>query len=173
MSFWNYPIKFEANTLWLESSTILASLLKLDRGSAGIEYCARVVKSISVGTAPLAAKTKRDFEKHYGVTVFESYGLSETLFVTSNSPRQASTEGCVGKILDGVEAVRFNKGEAGPDEDGEIEIQSAFNMVGYLDYQSGNINALPPDTWFKSGGDALLSCDPGEAFAYLRPQEKT
>ena len=134
LNFWNIPIKYAVNTFWFVP-TILSLLLKLDRGSQGIEYF-RTVNAIGcVGTAPLSVNIKRDFENKYNVKLFQSYGLSETLFVSTNSFLIGDSQDGVGKVLNGAKVFI--------DKNNEILISTDWMFLGYLDGQS--------DKLFKSG----------------------
>lgn len=119
--FWDIPIQYSANTFWL-IPTIIELLLRLDRNPKGIQY-AKSGKIIGcVGTAPLNPITKYEFEQKYSISLYESYGLSETLFVATNFP-DSDEAGTVGKTLDGVE-INFL-------EDDEIVIKVPWMFLGY------------------------------------------
>jgi long-chain acyl-CoA synthetase len=100
MNFWKITKKYSVNTFWLVP-TMLEILIKLDRGDDGINYAKNNELIVCVGTAPLNLITKENFKQKYGIEVFESYGLSETLFVSTNFPKSIANSS-VGKILDKV-----------------------------------------------------------------------
>ena len=133
LRFWGPAIKYGVDTFWM-TPTMLAVLSRIDRGKEGLEYCRERVKNVFVGTAPLPFKTKDEFEKKYSVEVYESYGLSELLFVSANSGRHPRVKGSVGQILPDIEVtVKSENGEllqAG--KDGEIWIKTPFATPGYL-----------------------------------------
>jgi len=85
MDFWKIPEEFSVNTFWF-TPTIIGLLLKFDRSNKGVEFAQN--KSIigCVGTSALNPTIKDEFENKYKIKLYESYGLSETLFVTTNSP---------------------------------------------------------------------------------------
>ena len=85
LGFWRAPIKHGVNR-WCLVPTMLATLRHVDRNPAGVTYCQQKIESISVCTAPLPSSIKLDFEDRYGTRVCESYGLSETLFATTERP---------------------------------------------------------------------------------------
>ncbi len=120
MNFWNIVKKYSVNTFWL-IPTMLEMLIKLDRGDDGINYAKNTKLTICVGTAPLNLTTKENFKQKYGIDVFESYGLSETLFVSTNFPEHDSNLS-VGKILDKVN-ITFS--------DEEILIDVPWMFLGY------------------------------------------
>ena len=101
MRFWDEPVATNANVFWM-SPTMLQLLLKLDRGDKGKNYCLENNVTILVGTAPLTVALRKQFEKKYSLALYESYGLTETLFISTNYPALPVEDGCSGYILDGV-----------------------------------------------------------------------
>jgi len=126
-NFWTYPIKYSVNTFWF-NPTILSLLLNLDRGPEGIGYTSNTHIIGFVGTAPLNYALKRKFEKKYKTVLYESYGLSETLFVATEAPSDKRIKGSVGKKLIGVE-IDFAS-------DGEILIGAEWMFLGYISKDS-------------------------------------
>jgi|CXWL01.1.fsa_nt_gi long-chain acyl-CoA synthetase len=143
LTFWDIPIKYNVNTFWF-IPTILALLLKLDRGTKGVNYTNNIEVIGCVGTAPLNHITKTTIEKKYNISLYESYGLSETLFVTTNFPRNNNEYG-VGQLLDGAELTFCS--------DDEILINVPWMFLGYANqaknqffkngkYTSGDIGEI-------------------------------
>ena len=129
LSFWTTVGEHGADVLWLVP-TIMAMLLKIDRGDEGRALLAAQIKLVVCGTAPLSPELRAQFEERYGVAVHDSYGLSETLFAAVSTPARPAAAGAVGTLLDGIEmAVRPIDGAP----DGELLIRSPDTMVGYLD----------------------------------------
>lgn len=126
-NFWNIVEKYSANTFWL-IPTLLEMLIKLDRGNDGINYAKNNKLTICVGTAPLNLVTKENFKQKYGIDVFESYGLTETLFVSTNYPEHISNSS-VGKILDEVN-INFS--------DEEILVNLPWMFLGYHNLDEKN-----------------------------------
>jgi long-chain acyl-CoA synthetase len=139
VSFWRPVLEHGANTFWVAPS-MLAALLRLDRDPAGPEYAQTEIRSISVGTAPLAQAVRDEFEVRYGAPLYESFGLSELLFVTTGSPRHPNPPGSPGRVLPGVEVI--------VGDDGELLVRTPFVMAGYLD-ESGRPE--PPPETFRTG----------------------
>jgi long-chain acyl-CoA synthetase len=123
MRFWDAPIKYSVNTFWF-IPTIIALLLKLDRGTNGIEYAENREIIGCVGTAALNPQIKRLFQERYNILLYESYGLSETLFVTTNYPGDPVGENSVGSVLEDVD-LAFS-------QDNEILIDVPWMFLGYL-----------------------------------------
>lgn len=160
MSFWQPIIEFQADIFWL-APTMLVSLLRLDRNPAGIEYARRNVKAMCVGTAPLPIKTRKDFEERYGVRLLESYGLSELLLISINTPNGTTVDNSVGQSLPGIRMrVQSEAGQnVNPGEEGEIWIKTPYIMAGYLNYQTLEPEPIKASNWFPTGDVGRLDQD--------------
>ena len=121
MKFWKPIIKYEINAFFL-IPTIVSLLMKVDKGTKGIDYCKTKNILAGIGTAALDQNLRRQFTEKYGFNLYESYGSSEALFNATNSPANDRIEG-VGKIVHNVEC-HFA-------DDGEIQIRNPHNMLGY------------------------------------------
>lgn len=160
LSFWNPVIQYRVNAMWL-APTMLAALLKVDRDPRAPQYCRYHLKAISVGTAPLPVRTKMDFESKYGTTLYESYGLTELLFVSTNAPGHRSEAGSVGRLLSGVDIRMTDEYGKTIDfaTDGEIWIKTPFFMAGYLDSESSALRTVSRDEWFQTGDIGHLDAE--------------
>ncbi len=129
--FWDNVIKYRVNTLWLVPS-IMSILLAVDRGRKGAVYCRKNIKTALVGTAPLASGLKAKFEKKYTFKLNENYALSETFFITTNSPKLAINKG-VGRVIEGCAVAAVDeKGKVLPTgQAGEIVVNTPFHTPGY------------------------------------------
>jgi arylformamidase len=157
LRFWEVPRRHGADVLWLVPA-IMAMLLKVDRGELGREYCRERVRHVACGTAPLDATVRERFERTYGVPVHDSYGLSETLLVTTSSAGHPARPGCVGRPLHGIElSVAAEEGSPGP-----IMVRSPDATAGYLQGCDGGEGALElqpaadRDGWIDTGDLGVL-----------------
>jgi len=130
MKFWDIVVKHSVNTFWF-TPTIIGLLLKLDRSDSGIKYTKNRSILGCVATAPLNHQLKVEFEKKYNIKLYESYGLSETLFVTTNSPKK-KTEG-VGELLNEVN-IKFKEEEI------LIDVPWMFNRYHNLEKKKFIVN---------------------------------
>lgn len=140
------------NTLWLVPS-IMSMLIRLDRGTVGKDHFRANVRLCLCGTAPLPQDLRARFEERYGVSVFENYGLSETLFLSVNAPSDGPAPADVGRIVEGVQ-IRIasrNGGEVAPGEEGEILVRTPSLMRGYVTANGGF--DLPDQGGFFPTGD--------------------
>ena len=158
LDFWGPARAHGVNTLWLVP-TILAILMELDRGPQGPEYCKESVRLGLVGTAPLAPAARKDFEEKYGVPLYENYGLSETLFITTNSPSTPVLDGSVGPLLPGVQvSIVDGEGKAlDYGQEGEVMVCTPYLMEGVLEAGSGACLAIPRHSWHASGDLGVLA----------------
>ncbi len=153
ITFWDAPMKYNLNSLWFVP-TMMAVLLKVDRGTKGENYARQNVRLALAGTAPLPVKLRSDFEQRYGIKIYESYGLSETLFVTTNSPQRQLIDGSVGRPLDGIGVAIRNDagGDLSAGEEGEIFVKTDDLMIGYYEGDVKSKNAqVEGREWFATG----------------------
>ncbi len=150
--FWQVLRQYDVDTLWL-IPTMVAMLLRLDKGGVGREFCRSHDVVACCGTAPVGKSLKTEFYERYGVHLLESYGLSETLFVSAESRTHTfePTEG-VGSLLEGVSVDFADDGEilvdvpwlaktyvgAGLEESMDSRGRFRSGDLGNLDY-SGNL----------------------------------
>ena len=158
LDFWSAAEEHEVNTLWLVP-TILSILLEMDRGQAGEALCREQIRLALIGTAPLPTSLRRRFEQRYGVKLYENYALSETFFVTSQSPRMPTLDGTVGRTLPGIElSVADEQGAPLPaGREGEVLVRTKHLFEGYLDLDSATVTAVDRDSWFPTGDLGILS----------------
>jgi arylformamidase len=148
LGFWKTVGEHGADVLWLVP-TIMAMLLRIDRGDEGRALMAEQIKLVVCGTAPLAPELRAQFEERYGTGVHDSYGLSETLLAAVSTPARPAAAGAVGTLLSGVEMV--TRSVDGADE---LLVRSPDTMVGYLEEagSDGPRFADPTDGgWFPTG----------------------
>jgi malonyl-CoA/methylmalonyl-CoA synthetase len=107
------------------------------------------------GSAPLAAELWRRFDRAFGVSVLERYGMSETLLTLSNPLRGERRPGSVGLPLPGVEAF-----VAGADEHGigELMVRGPSLCRGYWRRPEASAS-MWQDGWFATGDLASVGED--------------
>ena len=160
ISFWDAPMKYRLNTLWLVP-TIMAILLKVDRNEKGREYARNNIRLALVGTAPLPVPLRKDFEKRYGIRLYENYGLSEILFVSTNFPGDSVIDGSVGKVLKDVDVSILSPagGLLSSGEEGEICVRTPDRMKGYFQ-EKENVTEQKSSSkdmeWFATGDVGYL-----------------
>jgi long-chain acyl-CoA synthetase len=155
LAFWLPVTSHGVNTLWL-SPTMAAALNAIDRDPNGPDYARRAITTVCCGTAPLAQATREQFEAKYGVPLMESFGLTETMILTGQSPRYNNRARSVGPALPGVEITlgAFTEGDEADGEaalGGEILVSTPHLMQGYVDPKTGGVDFLPPGTFFPTG----------------------
>lgn len=158
VNMWKPAIENGVNTLWLVP-TIMSILMQMDRGNKGPEFCRSNIKLALVGTAPLPVSLKTDFEERYGIVLHENYGLSETLFISTNAPTLPMVEGCVGRLVPGVEVTVLNSKNTAVsyDSEGELNVRTPFLMTGIYNPKSGTIQKYDQSEWFPTGDMGKLT----------------
>jgi long-chain acyl-CoA synthetase len=172
IDFWSTPAKWEVNALWLVPS-ICSILLSLDRGELGERFCRTQVDKALVGTAALPLPLRRRFEKRYGVDLLEGYGLSEALFVATQSGISPSPVGSVGRALPGVQvsALELDSDEpVRPGSEGELTVSTPHLMVGYYNPDTKQPDELRAGEPLRTGDVGYVTAE-GEIFVTGRKKD--
>jgi long-chain acyl-CoA synthetase len=120
-----------------------------------VQALAANLRIAAAGGSALPVEVHKDFEKKFGVTILEGYGLSETSPVASFSPYGEEVRvGSIGVPIPGVE-MKLIDPEPGSWDDaegdvGEIAIKGPNIMKGYYDRPDATAEAIHDD-WFRSG----------------------
>ena len=121
-----------------------------------VDKIARNLRIAAAGGSALPVEVHKDYEKKFGVTILEGYGLSETSPVASFSIYgQPPRVGSIGVPIPGVE-MKLLKPESWeeiewtPDAIGEIAIKGHNIMKGYYGRPDATEQAIQ-DGWFRSG----------------------
>jgi long-chain acyl-CoA synthetase len=113
------------------------------------------------GGAAMPVEVMRGFEQHFGCTVLEGYGLSETSPIASfNHPDRERKPGSIGTPVKGVEMKIVDDigDEVPPGEAGEIVIRGHNIMKGYWKRPEATAEAIR-DGWFFSGDIGRIDDD--------------
>jgi long-chain acyl-CoA synthetase len=141
---------------------------------------AKNLRVAAAGGSALPVEVHKDFEKKFGVTILEGYGLSETSPVASFSPYgQPVRVGSIGTPIPGVEMclLQADSWEQVPDdieEDGktavgEIAIKGHNIMKGYYGRPDATAEVLNEEGWFRSGD---LGRKDADGFYYIVDRSK-
>ncbi|MFG1664075.1 long-chain fatty acid--CoA ligase [Streptomyces sp. Y7] len=145
-------------TVFLGVPTMYAALLHAELPDA---FDARRLRLAVSGGASLPIEVLHGFERRFGATVLEGYGLSETSPVAAfnhpDRPRKASS---IGQPIRGVEMklVAEDGGAVPPGEVGEIAIRGENVMSGYWNRPEATAEAIRGG-WFHSGDLARVDED--------------
>jgi len=121
-----------------------------------VETIARNLRVAVSGGAALPVEVHHDFERRFGVTILEGYGLSETSPVASFSVYGEPVRvGSIGLPIPGVEMALLQQDgweevEWSPDAIGEIAIRGHNIMKGYYGRPEATAEVIR-DGWFRSG----------------------
>ncbi len=123
------------------------------------------------GGAAMPVEVMRVFEEHFGCTVLEGYGLSETSPMASfNHPDRERKPGSIGTPVEGVEmrVVDDDGHEVAPGEPGEIVIRGHNVMKGYWKRPEATAEAIRGG-WFFSGDIGRID---DEGYFYIVDRKK-
>ena len=151
----------------------------LDDSGVDVKEVAANVRVAVAGGSALPVEVHKDFEKRFGVTILEGYGLSETSPVASFSRLgQDVRVGSIGTPVPGVEMKLLQPeswDEVGTPEDGdpeqtvgEIAIKGHNIMKGYYGRPDATAEAIQ-DGWFRSGD---LGRRDGDGWYYIVDRSK-
>ncbi len=146
----------EKVTFFAGVPTMYWGLLGALEESVDVESLAANLRVAAAGGSALPVEVHKDFEKRFGVTILEGYGLSETSPVASFSPYGEPVRvGSIGVPIPGVEmellqADSWETVPEGPAEIGEIAIKGHNIMKGYYNRPEATAEVIR-DGWFRSG----------------------
>lgn len=148
----------EGVTFFAGVPTMYWGLLGALDGTTDVTGIAEKMRVAAAGGSALPVEVHKDFEKKFGVTILEGYGLSETSPVASFSKYGAPVRvGSIGTPIPGVEMKlidpewnEVNADNSDPDAIGEIAIKGHNIMKGYYNRPEATAEAIR-DGWFRSG----------------------
>ncbi len=157
-------------TLFMGVPTMYRRLVHLDSASEpGLDQ----IRLFVSGSAPLAPETFHAFQKRFGHTVLERYGMTEAGMVLSNPLRGERKPGSVGLPLPGV-SVRVVDPDTNEDlpsgQAGELLIRSGSVCKGYWGRPDATAEAFTEDGWLRSG-DMARQDEDGYLFLVARRKE--
>ena len=128
----------------------------LDESGVDVKELAGNLRVAVAGGSALPVEVHKEFEKRFGVTILEGYGLSETSPVASFSKFGEDVRvGSIGTPIPGVEMKllqpdSWDEVEDAPDAIGEIAIKGHNIMKGYYNRPEATDEVIN-DGWFRSG----------------------
>jgi long-chain acyl-CoA synthetase len=152
----------ERVNFWVGVPTMYWALLKfVEENNFDVSRAAKNLKVTTSGGAPMPVEVMKDFEKVFGVRVFEGYGLSETSpLATFNQFEKPSKPGTVGQPIFGVDikCVDESDMEVKRGERGEVVIRGSNVMKGYYKRPEATAEALR-NGWFHTGDIGIIDED--------------
>jgi acyl-CoA synthetase (AMP-forming)/AMP-acid ligase II len=114
------------------------------------------------GSAPLTARLHREVERHLGIPLIHSYGLTEATCTVAMNPPAARRIGTVGTALAGQRiAVFAPAGETpvAPGAEGEICIAGPSLMKGYVPAEAARDGPSIRNGWLRTGDLGSLDAE--------------
>jgi long-chain acyl-CoA synthetase len=146
----------EKVTFFAGVPTMYWGLLGALDDSVDVAALAANLRVAAAGGSALPVEVHKDFQRKFGVTILEGYGLSETSPVASFSPLGEPVRvGSIGRPIPGVEMELLQPDSwetvpDGPNEIGEIAIKGHNVMKGYYNRPDATAEVIK-DGWFRSG----------------------
>ena len=153
-----HAIKEHKPSLVFAIPSMYSAMLRLK--DAGPEDFSSTYAVIS-GGEPLPEVVRESFQKRFGVTLHEGYGLTETCAVIALNTPQSHKPGSVGRPLPGA-TVRITNEAGAPvpsGEAGEIWVSGPMIMKGYHNLPEETASALTPDRFFKTGDLGVMDAE--------------
>jgi long-chain acyl-CoA synthetase len=147
------------------------ALLRLK--SAGEKALSSVKFCIS-GGEPLSPILRVAFEKRFGITMLEGYGLTETLGPVCFNTPESNRGGSVGKPLPEVK-LKLDRTDAatgavsGDDAPGELLVAGPMVTAGYHNLPEETAAAFTADGYFRTGDLARIDAD---GFVHITGRKK-
>lgn len=124
--------KYKIDTLWINPS-LVKSIYELNFKNK-FKF-KKKIKNIFCGTAYLSKDIKRLFMNRYKISILESYGLTETTFISceKKNSRFKFSPGYVGQIMDGIKIIIKKKRRS---KYGSLLVKSPYIFKRYLGNKS-------------------------------------
>ncbi|HJV53138.1 MAG TPA: AMP-binding protein [Noviherbaspirillum sp.] len=127
--------------------------------STGTPLRAPTLRVAQSGGAPLTMPLKQAFEKTFGLTLHNGYGMTESSPSICQTRMDAPRSDCsVGQVIPGVE-VRLHGAEASAEGVGELWVHGPNVMKGYYRAPELTAQALTSDGWLRTGDLARIDPD--------------
>ena len=146
LNFWRFISKYKINTVWLTPNALSLILKANENKKIKNIY----LKKCLVGMDTLSSDLKYNFEKKFNTKIFESYGMTETTFISCQLSKK-QTIGNVGNIIRGVK-IKIKKTYKNSNE-GEIFVKSPFLSSSILDGRSNK------SKWYNTGDVGKINSD--------------
>ncbi|HYC76634.1 MAG TPA: long-chain-fatty-acid--CoA ligase [Planctomycetota bacterium] len=166
--FWKTIERYRVNVVSVVP-TILSILLARRKSEGPGDLSS--VRFFICGAAPLPVEVQLNFEKEFGIPVFEGYGLSETTCYSSFNPPDLAKRkvGSIGVAVGNEMCILDDENRPMPDgEMGEICIRGDNVMSGYYKMPEATARAFEGG-WFHSGDLGFRDAD---GFYYIRDRKK-
>ncbi|HEU4361718.1 MAG TPA: long-chain fatty acid--CoA ligase [Mycobacterium sp.] len=150
----------DAVTVFEGVPTMYSALLSVADEAAA--QATRSLRTCVSGGAAMPVQVLTDFEKTFGCTVLEGYGLSESSPVAAfNHPNRPRKPGSIGTPIEGVQMriVDLDGAEVPQGETGDIQIRGHNVMKGYWNLPDATETTITADGWLNTGDVGRVDAD--------------
>ncbi|MBI3376415.1 MAG: AMP-binding protein [Betaproteobacteria bacterium] len=169
--FWDLLAEYQCS--WFNVVPTVVSYLA---SATSLEGRALDVSRVRFGrsaSAPLAPELHRAFEKKFGISIIETFGMTETCAPCFSNPLEETKRkyGSVGRPVGNVaKAARRDGSECLPGQVGELMVKGENVMQGYYKDPEETAKALEPDGWLHTGDLGYMD-EEGDYFVTGRLKE--
>ena len=150
--FWELLARHECT--WFNVVPTIISYLVAGTTLEGSDHDLSRVRFGRSASAPLPPELHREFERKFGVSIIETFGMTETAAPVFSNPLEKSKRkyGSVGKPAGNVARVTRRDGaDCAPGEIGELMVKGDNVMREYYHDPEETARMLEPDGWLHSG----------------------
>lgn len=148
----------EGITVMHGAPAMYAKLLEWSE-STGNPIRAPQLRVAQSGGAPLTMPLKQAFEKAFGLTLHNGYGMTESSPSICQTRMESPRTDCsVGPAIPGIE-IKLHGAEQSADGAGELWVRGPNVMKGYYKAPELTAETITPDGWLRTGDLARLEPD--------------
>jgi long-chain acyl-CoA synthetase len=150
--FWELLARYECT--WFNVVPTIISYLVSGTTLEGKGYDLSRVRFGRSASAPLPPELHREFERRFGLSIIETFGMTETCAPCFSNPLDPALRkyGSVGKPVGNIAMVARADGSAcAPGEVGELMVKGDNVMLGYYKDPEETAKALRADGWLRTG----------------------
>lgn len=163
--FWDLLARHQCT--WFNVVPTIISYLVSGTSVEGKGYDLSRVRFGRSASAPLPPELHREFERKFGLSIIETFGMTETCAPCFSNPLDPSQRkyGSVGKPVGNLAKVmRRDASACAPGEVGELMVKGDNVMLEYYRSAEETTRALEPDGWLHTGDLGYID---GEGYYFV------
>jgi long-chain acyl-CoA synthetase len=158
--FWELLARYECT--WFNVVPTIISYLVSGTSLQGRDYDLSRVRFGRSASAPLPPELHREFERKFGLSIIETFGMTETCAPCFSNPldRAARKYGSVGRpVGNQARVARLDGAPCGPGEVGELQVKGDNVMREYYGNPEETAKAMTADGWLRTGDLGYADAD--------------